>query len=470
MSTTSSSSSTTGTTTGYLLSSLGGTQQITGLASGLDTNSIITAEMAIYEQPETILKNKVKGVEAQNTQLTNIQTQLQTLAADAQALGSSSLFATTQSVSSSDPTRVTGTSSTGAGIGGYQVSVSKLANSAQRTFTYASPTSAGSLSIDGQSVSVSSGESITNFVNSINSNKNLDVYAAATDSGTVVLSNRATGDTGTGFIAVTGAGTTLTEQTTLAKQGQDAQFSVDGVSGTSHSNTVTNGIAGVSLTLSGVTTTGPVTVNIGAPQPSSSNVESAVNTFITQYNSVLSQIQTQLSQTPSSSDPTQGTLYQDSGLSNLLSSMRSAMIKSGSGLPTGLASMLDIGVSTGATTGSGAVSSSALAGNLTFNASTFESQLSANPSGVQSALKSWASSFSAIVNNEAQPGGAMAARITGDDQQTAQLNNQISVMQAGLTDKQNALVQQFAQLESSLSTNQSTSSWLTSQLTSLPGF
>jgi len=460
----------TSTTTGYMLGSLGsGSQQITGLASGLNTDQIITEEMAIYQQPVTNLQNQQSGLTATNKSLTSIQSALQTLAADAQALGDPSLFKTTQGVTSSDSTRVSATSSTGAGIGGYQVSVSALANSAQRTFSYASPATADTISIDGQSVSIPAGQSISDFVNSINSNSNLDVYAAATNSGTVVMSNRATGDTGTGFIQVQDTGGALTEQTALAKQGQNAAFSVDGVAGTSSSNTVTNGIAGVSLTLSGVTTTsGPVTINVAAPTPSSANIETAVNAFTTQYNSVISQIQTAVTTPPSSSDPTAGTLYGDPELQDLLGSMRSAMASSGSGLPTGMANMIDIGVSTGATTGSGAISQSSLSGNLSLNTTTFESQLQANPTGTHNVLSKWAASFSIMVNNAADPGGTIDSRIQGDSAEVTQLGNQISTMQSALTDKQNSLVAEFAQLEASLSSNQSTSAWLTSAIASLP--
>ena len=56
-----------------------------------------------------------------------------------EALLDPTLFHTTQGVTSSDSTRVSARSSTGAGVGGYQVSVTQLANSAQRTFSYASP-------------------------------------------------------------------------------------------------------------------------------------------------------------------------------------------------------------------------------------------------------------------------------------------------------------------------------------------
>jgi flagellar hook-associated protein 2 len=117
---TSSVSSSSSSSTGYLLSSLGtGTaMQITGLASGLNTNQIIQEEMSIYSQPVTNLQNQQSGLTAQNTALSSVQSELQTLVSDAMALGDPSLFDTTQAVTSSDPTRVTATSSTGAGVGG----------------------------------------------------------------------------------------------------------------------------------------------------------------------------------------------------------------------------------------------------------------------------------------------------------------------------------------------------------------
>src|SRR6201994_5194588 len=129
-----SSVSTTGsgsTTTGYQLGSLGtGTAlQITGLASGLDTNQIIQEEMAIYQQPVTNLQNKQSGLTGMNKQLTSIQQELQTLSSDALSVGDPTLFKTQQLVSSSDTTRVQASSATGAGVGGHQVAVTQLANS-----------------------------------------------------------------------------------------------------------------------------------------------------------------------------------------------------------------------------------------------------------------------------------------------------------------------------------------------------
>ncbi|HEY2439865.1 MAG TPA: flagellar filament capping protein FliD [Solirubrobacteraceae bacterium] len=476
MSTSSVSSSTSGTSqTGYLLSQLGAgsTMQITGLASGLNTNQIIQEEMAIYQQPVTNLQNQQSGVTAMNTKLTSIQSELQTLASDAQALSGSSLFGTSQQVTSTSPTLISATAtSSGAGavVGGYQVGVNNLAGSAQRTFAFTSPSAADTVTIDGQSVSLSAGAAPQDLANAVNANNKMDVWAAVTSSGNLVFSDRATGQQTGSYIQVSDTAGALTEQPLLANAGQNASYTLNNNTYTSASNTVTNAIPGVTMTFNGVTPTGaPATINVAPPAVSSSNIETALNTFVSQYNKVIGDIQTQLSTQPTSSDPTVGTLYNDSELSNLLTSMRSMMYTPGGGLPTGMATMIDIGVSTGATTGTGAESQSALAGDLTLNTSTFESALQSNPSGVQSVLNSWSINFSNLVNNEAAPGASIDQRIQADNMQVTQLGGQISSMKSALTDKQNMLVQQFAQLESALSTNQSTASWLTSQIASLPG-
>jgi flagellar hook-associated protein 2 len=443
--------------------------QVTGLASGLDSAKIVSQMMDIQKRPMTMLQNQQKQLQARNAQLTSIQAALKKVNADALALLSPSVYRGTQKATSSDSTRVAATTTSGAGVGGYQVSVSQLANAAQRTFSFTSPTSDATITIDGHDTPVKAGASVYDLADAINSDETATVYASATDSGTLVFSNRATGDTGSGFIAVSGAAGVLSEQTGRAKQGQDAKYAIDGVPGSSSSNTVSGAIAGVSLTLTGVTTTsGPVTVNVGAPAADSSKVESALNQFITDYNAALSTIQTQLAQKPTASDPTQGTLYGDNQLKNLLASMRSMMIKGDSTLPTGMASMLDIGVSTGAAS-SGGPTASELAGNLTLNTSTLEAALKSSSGAVQKVVGSWANNMATIVNNVSGLGGTIAVRLSGDDRQVSSLGRRISTMQSALDDKQNQLTRQFAALEAALSGNQSTSAWLTSQINALPG-
>lgn len=474
MSTTPISSSTPTSSTSYNLGSLGGTNQITGLASGLNTDQIIQEEMAIYNQPVVNLQNQQKGLNAQNTALTSVQAELQTLESDAFALGNPSLFANQQTVTSTNSALVSATATSGSGavVGGYQVAVNNLATSAQRTFTFTSPTAADTVTIDGKTVSLAAGATAQTFANTVNGS-NTDVWATVNQSGGVVLSDRATGAQAAGYITVSDTAGALSEQTALANAGSNASLTVNGTAVSSASNTVTNAIPGVSLSLSGVTPAGgPVTINVGPPAPSTANISTAVNTFITQYNKVIGDIQTQLSTAPSSADPTVGTLYQDPQLQGLLGSMRSMMYSTIVSSPTGtppIATMLDIGVSTGATTGSGTVSQSALSGVLQLNSSTLTSAMQSNPLGVQRMLVGFSAKFSTLISAAADPGGTIDSRIQGDDAQVTQLGNQISSMQSALADKQNQLIQQFAQLESALSSNQSQSSWLTSQIAALPG-
>jgi flagellar hook-associated protein 2 len=423
--------------------------QITGLASGLNTNAIIAAEMAVARQPVTDLTNQENGLQTLDTQLTSIQASLQTVANDAQSLGFASLFNTYQTVTSSNPSLITASTGVGAGVGGYEVSVTQLANSSQRTFTFASPSAADTITIDGHQVAVPPGATIQQFISTINSDPNADVYAAATNSSTVVLSSRATGDTGSSFIQVSDPNGAIVEQSALAKQGRNAQFSVDGISGTSMSNTVTNAIAGVSLQLGGVTPSGsPVTVTVSAPAPSTTNVVAAVNQFVSDYNATISQIETQLSQKPVSGAQSQGTLFGDSELRNLLNQMRRMIYTPGSGLPSGMAALSDMGVSTGDLTN--ATSQGARNGILTIDQAALQSAVQSNPSGVETMLQQWSHSFTTLVHNEAAPGGTIGGRIQGNTSEISQMNLRISAFNTLLTAKQKALTLEFANLESTL--------------------
>jgi flagellar hook-associated protein 2 len=443
--------------------------QVTGLASGLDTAKIVSQMMDIQKRPVTALANQQKILNARNAQLTSIQQLLRKVNDDTLGLLDPRLYRGTQKATSSDATRVAATTTSGAGVGGYQVSVGQLANAAQRTFSFSSPPSDGVITIDGHDTHVAAGASVYDLADAINADQSATVYAAATDAGTLVFSDRATGDTGSSFIGVLGADSVLSEQAARAKQGQNATYSVDGVPGSSSSNVIAGAIPGVTLNLTGVTaTSGPLTINVSAPAADASKVETAINQFVTDYNAALSAIQAQLSQKPTSSDPTQGSLYGDNQLKGLLASMRSMMVKSGDGLPTGLASMLDVGVSTGAAS-SGGPTASELAGNLTLNVATLEAALKSNPSGVQKAVGSWANSMASVINPHSGHGGTIDARLSGDSRQVASLNRRIGSMQSALDDRQQQLTRQFAMLEAALSGNQSTSSWLTSQLNSLPG-
>jgi flagellar hook-associated protein 2 len=438
---------------------------ISGLASGLNTSSIIAALMAVEREPVTHLTDEQAKLSAEQTQLLSFQSSLQQLSFSAAEFILPSLYESSQSVTSSEPTRVEASVSGGAGVGGYEVEVTQLANSAQRTFTFTSPSSEETLTIDGQEFKVQPGESAKTLASAINASGTATVYAAVLEGETIVLSNRATGSTGGEFIKVTGAA--LTEKAETAKEGVDAEYTIDGVKGTSNSNTVSSAIAGVTLTLAGLTPQGPVTIDVRPPGVSASAVEAQMQSFVKLYNSAVGAIETQLN-TKSPTRPhtgaefATGTLFEDQELSGLLDNMRAAMYEPIAGLPDSMSSPYDIGVSTGAPTG-GDSSQSSLEGQLTLDPSKLAEAIHSNPEGVEQMLQQWSGNLQSLLNDAAQPGGAIEVRANGDGEQVKQLTTQINNLNELLVQREKALQATYAALEGVISRNTAQSSWLSQQ-------
>jgi flagellar hook-associated protein 2 len=458
---------------GSIGSSAGAPINFTGIASGLNTNEIISALLSVERAPITRLSNEQTTLEGQREQLQSLQSSLTQLTFQSQELGSPLLFKSSQTVESSEPTRIAATTTAGAAVGGYEVNVTQLANSAQRTFTFKSPAAADTLTIDGKEFKVAAGESIQNLVKTINSESAATVYAAAIGEATVVLSTRATGATEAEFIKVSDPGGTLVEQAGLAKAGRNAEYTVDGVPATSTSNTVANAIPGVTLNLKALTTTtGPVTIDVQPPAPSTSAITAQVQSFVTLYNSTIATIHKQLTTKPpatpqSASELQTGTLFGDTDLTSLVNRMRQAVYEPIKGLPAEMSSLASIGLSTGAASGSGTPSQAAVEGQLKLNTKELESAIQANPAGVQKMLQGWSTSFAEMINVEAAPGGTLEARLKGDSTQVSELTSRITSMNEMLAVRQQTLQQEFAAMEAVVQQNQAQSSFLSSQLTAL---
>jgi len=452
---------------------------IGGLASGLDTNAIVDQLMAIERLPRTRLDQKASLISAKQTVLADFQSRLRAVESAAQGLRSVGLWAKAQTASTSDSTRLSAAivSGSGAGVGGYQVEVSQMANAAQRTYSFVSPASAGTVTIDGHDTAVAANATIGDVVSAINSDARATVYAAATDTGTLVLSARTTGDTGTGFIALTDSTGALTEQTAKAKQGRDAQFTVDGVAGTSSSNEVTNAIAGVRLSLRGVTTvSGPITVTVGAPAVNADAVKDKLRAFVDVYNSTIDAIRARLDERSvkdprTAEDRQAGMLNGDTTLTSILSQMRQAIYTPISGLPDGMSSLADLGISTGSA--SSTISRDALAGKLELDETKLDTVLTSNPQGVRDLLAGpanaggWARGFERIVHGFDTSGGTIDVRITGADAELKRLQQSMADMDQRLALKEQTFRAQFAAMESALAQSQAQGSWLSGQLASL---
>jgi flagellar hook-associated protein 2 len=141
----------------------------------------------------------------------------------------------------------------------------------------------------------SGGDTLTQLAANIN-NAEVGVTAnVITDAGgqRLSLTSNSSGAVGGFTIASTLTDATTPATTigfTQAQPGSDASFTVDGISETSSSNTVSNAIPGVTFQLLASAPSSPVQIEI---TNNNSSVETTVNTFITNYNQAMKDINAQ---------------------------------------------------------------------------------------------------------------------------------------------------------------------------------
>lgn len=153
---------------------------LSGLASGIDTSSVVDALMNIAKQPQLALQHKQAQAQARSTALGAIKAELNGLKGLADDLASPGLYADTQSVFSSDSTKVDVTLMSGAGTGGTSLSVARLASSQQRTYTYTPNGSDTTIDFgNGSTLTVPAGTTIDDLATLINGSSGLPVYAAS---------------------------------------------------------------------------------------------------------------------------------------------------------------------------------------------------------------------------------------------------------------------------------------------------
>ena len=338
---------------------------LTGMASGLDTDSIIQQLMAIEQQKVTNVQKQQVKVQAHHDDLSAIQTKMNAVKAAAADLSDSATWKATQTTASSDTTKLDATLLSGAGIGGHSLQVDKLASSAQHGYSYSAPATAGSLTFyygtdpnaataSKVTIQVPANAKATDVATAVNANENSPVYAAVVNDGTadrVVFSARKTGQS-SDFTVDTSAmdsSSGMSELSTYSRTGTtlNAQYRIDDdpAEHSSESNTIDNAIPGVRLTLKGITTS-PVSVNTTAAAIDPAAITKKVQTLVDAYNSVVTLAQSDIAEksvptAATSDDLTKGTLFGDSNLMSMLSSLKSSMTQFVGGL--GLTSLADLG-------------------------------------------------------------------------------------------------------------------------------
>lgn len=444
--------------------------QLSGLASGLDTQTLITQLMAADEASRVNITNKQAADNAKESAVKGIQTKLQALNDATTALASAATWSPVQEMDSSDSTKIAVSQLSGSGPGSYDVAVTQLATSDQHTYAYTPPASATTLNVGAETINVAAGATVDDVVSSINSDTNAGAFAVDVN-GSLVLAARATGTTN----AFTATGSTLVENTALARPAQDAKYTVDnGPQQTSASNVVANGIPGVQMTLRSLTS--GTTISVGNPGVDDAAITQSVKTFVDAYNSALDAMRSASEENPSTTDPTKGSLFGDASLTSAEDALRNdvSQIFSSSGNPASMQLLSQIGISTGATTGDSAYNPDAVAGKLTLDTTALANALTSDPQSVQRLLGAatgvggFAQSIQASLKPYTDAGGLFDDVVSSTDADLRDLTDQLTEFDQRMSDKQTLLQNQFTALETSLNSLNSQGSSLTSYITANP--
>lgn len=327
----------------------------------------------------------------------------------------------------------------------------------------------GTLTINGAAISYDTGaDSLSTIISRINNSSAGVIASIDRTNDKLVLTKQDTGATAID-IADTGPLATalnLAPGTTNAQQiGQTALLTVNGQSITSTSNIVSNAIDGISINLTGQTPVGQTseTLTVGVD---SSGVQSALNTFISSFNSLGNALDQLTANTPGQaggSAGSSGPLGNDPTAITMFANLRSMVFETvGSGTFNSLGS---IGLSTGAV--GAAVGTT---NRLQLNASQLSAALTNDPNAVSRLLDSTTGPLGAILTKlqgYEDPSNSTAYVQSSKSSLTSQistLKTQEDTEQQMITSYQTMIEAQFTAMETALATLQSQQAQLNSVL------
>ena len=412
-------------------------------SSGLDVTSAVNAAVTAAEAPEQAWETQQATIQSQISALQQIQTYTTNLDNDIQSLNSVVGPLSSRTVSSSNTNVVSASAASGSTIGNHVVVVNNLATTASWTSgTFASSTTAlpaGSFTIttgSGSTATITTDGTQTlsdaaNQINGDNLGLTASVITDANGSRLAIVANTSgsaanftvddSGSTGFGF--------------SQAVAGGNAALTVDGISISSASNTVSGAVSGITLNL--LSADPGVQVSLGVAQDTTS-ATNAINQFVSDYNSAISALNTQFTYVTGSGE---GVLSTDSSVRNLQSALLGAInytYTPSSGTTT-MPNLSSLGISMQND------------GTLTVDSSALQSALQNNFSDVQNFFQG--SSFNGFANSLDQQ--LTSFLDPGDGAFTVDLqsmNSQYSDLQTDITNFQTNYIQPLqTQLQSEYS-------------------
>jgi flagellar hook-associated protein 2 len=445
-----------------------------GLASGLNTGSIVDALTQIASQPITNLQTRETATKTQISTLGDLAARLSSLQDAVDKLGQNGALGVKVTSSNS---AFTATASPASAAGSFQIGVSQLATAARsRTQAFDSataPVQGGTLAfnVNGTpfSVTIDDGEALSDVAFAIN-HSGAPVSATILNDGKnayLSISNRATGFplTGTADQALSFVETstgTLGKPLAVASvaTAKNAMFTVDGLDFTRTSNSFNDAVPGTTITLNGLTppgdpsdptTTGDETLSLDTDTTAT---QQNLQNFLDAYNHVMQVVHSQFAITGTTD--TTSTLSHDPAMTALQSDLGNLIMKTvGTGAISSLAAL---GVETSQD------------GTLTLDSTILAKAMSSDPTSVnnifQDASNGLAKTVDSMVKTYTDPvSGILTLDAKGLTDNISRMDDQISSLQLRVNAYHDLLLAQFTVMETLVSKMKTVGNFLTQQET-----
>lgn len=433
-----------------------------GLASGLDTKALINSLMQLEAIPQSQLKAKVSGTQSLLTALQSLNSKIASLGTLATDAAKPTALASFTGTSSSDTVSLT--VAKGATAGGFDIVVDRLAQ-AQTTVSDAvstwSETTFTLTGADGTAVAVTAASTSLNDIVTAVNRSGAGVTATKVSAGTDAVS----GDplfrlqftaTDTGIAGGFTLSGTTTGMTTI-KTAQDAAATLwKGTPAeqvlTSATNTFDDILSGVSITLKAAAPE-PVTIAVTRDSDAATKVAKSLVAGLNEAFALISTKSVVTTTTTNGVTSVTGGVF--TGDSTVRSTRQSLL--SAASMPINGSSPSSIGISITKT------------GVLEFDAEVFATALANDPAKVESMMQVLASRVAGAATSISDKyDGSLTSKITGQESLAKNLNGQIEEWDTRLENRMATLSRTYAAMEVRLGTLNAQSSYLASQLASLP--
>ena len=446
-----------------------------GLGSGLDIEGLVSKLVAAEGQPASLrLNTKEAKLQTDLSALGSLKGALSAFQTSVQGLKDVSAFQARTAISSNtDLFTVSADSS--AVAGSFSIKVEQLAQSAKmRSGDFTSDTAvpgAGTLAIDlgASSFTITvAGDTtlagVRDAINKASDNPGITATLIKVDSGSqLVLTSDKVGAANAISITATDTdaldGNDLTRLSTAnltsIQSAADAIIYIDGQKVTKTSNSLSDVISGVTISLKKADPLKTETLSIALDKESA---KSKVNDFIKAYNSLagtMSSLSSYNAQTKQA-----GQLFGDATLRGVQNQIRQVLANPVQGV-TGVSTLAEIGIKTNKS------------GMLELDSTKLDSVIASNFEAVSQLFASGnglATRFDNVLTNYLSFDGALSSRVDGVNKQIGDINDQRDKLNLRLTAIEARYRKQFTAMDALLGQLQATGSYLTQQLANLPGF